>query len=75
MQLDGIYISVVLLCSLLVSQRSSEVVLNVGVHHRSEVVETAVPEQVDDKNLHRARNNHVNPTPFVLQSCKMKLCV
>ena len=50
--MDGISISVVLLCSLLVSQRSSEVVLNVGVHHRSEVVEAAVPEQVDDENLH-----------------------
>ena len=53
--MDGISISVVLLCSLLVSQRSSEVVLNVGVHHRSEVVEAAVPEQVDDENLHRTQ--------------------
>ena len=35
----------------LVCQSSSKVVLDVGVHNRSEVVETAVPEQVNDKHL------------------------
>lgn len=35
----------------LVCQSSSKVVLDVGVHDRSEVVETAVPEQVNDEHL------------------------
>lgn len=40
---------------ILVCQSSSKVVLDVGVHDRSEVVETAVPEQVNDKHL----NTHI----------------
>lgn len=39
--------------ALLVCQRSSKVVLDVGVHDGSEVVEAAVPEQVNDEHLRR----------------------
>lgn len=45
---------------LLVCQSAGEVVLDVGIHDRSEVVETTVPEQVNDKHLstqtHRSHN-------------------
>lgn len=41
--------------AVLVCQSSSKVVLDVGVHDRSEVVEAAVPEQVNDEHL----NTHV----------------
>lgn len=37
--------------NVLVGQSSGKVVLNVGVHDRSKVVETAVPEQVYDEDL------------------------
>lgn len=46
-----------MLC-ILVCQRSSKVVLDVGVHDGSEVVETAVPEQVNDEHL----MTHTNTT-------------
>lgn len=36
---------------LLVSQGSSKMVLDVGIHDRPEVVESTVPEQVDDEDL------------------------
>lgn len=36
---------------LLVCQSASKVILDVGVHDRSEVVVTAIPEQVNDENL------------------------
>lgn len=43
---------------ILVCQSSSEVVLDVGVHDGSEVVETAVPEQVNDEHLMTHTNTH-----------------
>lgn len=41
--------------ALLVRQRSCKVVLDVGVHDGSEVVEAAVPEQVNDEHLRTGR--------------------
>lgn len=39
--------------SSLVSQRSSKMLLDVGVHHRPEVIKLTVPEQIDDEHLDR----------------------
>lgn len=44
----------------LVCQSSGKVVLYVGVHDRSEVVETAVPEQVDNKHLNTNTHTDIN---------------
>lgn len=41
------------LMSSLVSQCSSKMLLDVGVHHRPEVIKLTVPEQIDDKHLDR----------------------
>lgn len=43
---------------ILVCQSSCKVVLYVGVHDGSEVVETAVPEQVNDEDL--STQIHIN---------------
>lgn len=47
----------------LVRQSSSEVVLYVGVHDGSEVVEATVPEQVDDEHL---------PTSIIMCHCGLQ---
>jgi len=38
---------------LLISQCSSKMLLDVRVHHRTEVIKLTVPEQIDDEHLDR----------------------
>lgn len=58
--------------ALLVCQRSCKVVLDVGVHDGSEVVEAAVPEQVNDEHL-RAGIETAFPQLGASQECTAAL--
>lgn len=59
----GVWIQIVDVCFVvpLVRQSSSKVVLDVGVHDGSEVVEPAVPEQVDDEHLEHKHTCRCSP--------------